>query len=147
MINYLKHTAVLLLVASLCSCKTRTTISKMETVTLDSSQHIKATHEQALISRVDTLHDSVFVREVVTAEGEVKYKEHIVYRDRKATNVQYITHHDTIYKVAKTTSKVEAQTTAQPKSTRKGRFADIFSLVCIALYLFLAYRIIKMVNQ
>ena len=81
--------------ATVCaSCRSK------QSATNNTSDTIRVTRAREVL-RIDTiantLHDSIFVHEVVNTAGEIQYRERIVYRDKN--NVQYKDRvvHDTIY--------------------------------------------------
>lgn len=78
MTNFLK---LLFLTLLLCSCTTSKKVirdnrtTQIDTIVINNTSVVTD-------FRTDTIHDSVFVKEIVTEQGEIKYKERIVYRDR-----------------------------------------------------------------
>lgn len=91
----------------------------------NTSDTIRVTRAREVL-RIDTiattLHDSIFVHEVVNMAGEIQYRERIVYRDKN--NVQYKDRvvHDTIY-TEKEHNTEQIETTTPPTHGNRWGFS------------------------
>lgn len=96
MVNLLIKITLFFIVLLYCSCRSSQTTERV-TTKIDTIYKYVAALNDNYTAHVDTLHDSIYVREVVNEQGETKYKERIVYRDRVGkTIVKTNTIHDTI---------------------------------------------------
>ena len=96
MVNLLIKITLFFIVLLSCSCRSSQTTERV-TTKIDTIYKYVAALNDNYTAHVDTLHDSIYVREVVNEQGETKYKERIVYRDRVGkTLVKTNTIHATI---------------------------------------------------
>lgn len=81
----------------------------------------------------DTLHDSVYIREVVTTEGKTVYVEKNTSRDHKA---QTVTKHDTVYVDRSVTEQSDKSETQEVQSkTTTNLYFLFYSLLILLLML------------
>lgn len=110
----------------------------------NTSDTIRVTRAREVL-RIDTiattLHDSIFVHEVVNTAGEIQYRERIVYRDKN--NVQYKDRvvHDTIYTDKKhNTERIE--TTTPTHGNRWGFSTHQWGVSTISIGVFISIIIV-----
>lgn len=85
-----------LLALALCGCRSLQSMERVITKTDTIYKNVNVLDDK-YTAHADTIHDSVYVHEVVNEQGETKYKERVVYRDRVGkTIVKTNTIHDTI---------------------------------------------------
>lgn len=84
----------------------------------ESTDTVYVAHDITRIDTIaDTLHDSIYIREIVTAQGEVQYKERVVYRDNTKVKYRDRVVHDTIYKARSRESESLKGTTSHSNHT------------------------------
>ena len=111
-----------LLLFTLTSCHTTRTTTHHQTTTADTIYQYINTAHHAQTLHTDTLHDSIYIREVVTQQGQPIYKERIVYRNHTgqttihtnttADTTQTAQHHQT------TNNQTTTKTTPPPINPR-----------------------------
>lgn len=80
---------------------------------------------------VDTLHDSVYIRQVINAEGKTVYVEKNTSRDHKA---QTVIKHDTVFVRASATARADSTSVVRQTSTSSGvrvGMQEFLFLVCL----------------
>lgn len=90
---------LLLLLAILSGCKTRTELVYVPSVTHDTLRLVQTDH------RIDSVHDSTYVTQLVYSQADTvyvattTYRDRLKYRDRLLRDTIYRAHTDTITKV------------------------------------------------
>lgn len=127
-----------MVVLSFCSCRSSRITERIVTKTDTIYKAVNVTNNK-YTAHEDTIHDSIYVREVVNEKGETKYKERVVYRDRKGnTIVKMNTIHDTI-QVAKHDL---SQSVTDKKVYKPPLYKTIIaSAVFLALVILIAYAV------
>lgn len=122
---------LLLVMVVFCSCNTSQHTTHTESTRTDTVYRTIYELSDHHTARTDTLHDSIYVREVLNEQGEIRYKERIVYRDRIGnTIVKTNTVHDTI----KVNSHSERQNMEDKEKVYKTPLTTTF-LKCVVLFL------------
>ena len=116
---------------------------KPKEILRESTDTVYVAHDITRIDTIaDTLHDSIYIREIVTAQGEVQYKEKVVYRDNTKVKYRDRVVRDTIYKTdykesANPEGLVPPRYTSRQTWWRK--LSGIITTIACALICFWAY--------
>lgn len=130
----------LLFIFAFCSCRSSQNLTKVVTRTDTIYKAINNT-DIKYTAHIDTIHDSVYVREVVNEQGKTKYKERVVYRDRIGkTIVKTNIIHDTIQVVKHDLSQNVAEKKVYKPPLYKTIVASIMFLVLIILIAYATKR-------
>ncbi len=132
--KYYRTLPLFVLLMTIVSCATTRSTEKESHTESVSVMH-DTVYTMSYCDRVvtDTLHDSVYIREVVTTEGKTVYVEKNTSRDHKA---QTVTKHDTVYVDRSVTEQSDKSETkeVQSKSTTNLYFL-FYSLLILLLML------------
>ncbi len=122
------HLAIIILLAIVCcSCRTYRSASVQERTTVVHDTLRTVSYRDRTLT--DTLHDSVYVREVVTEEGRPVYRERTVWRDRKA---QVLTFRDTVtVRLRDSTATARSQESASEHGSIDVGWQEALLLVCL----------------
>lgn len=104
-----------------------------QSATDNTSDTIRVTRAREVL-RIDTiattLHDSIFVHEVVNTAGEIQYRERVVYRDKENIKFKDRVVYDTIYKEKKHNTERMEKTTSPTHGNKWG-----FSTIPIGVFI------------
>lgn len=110
----------------------------------NSSDTIRVTRAREVL-RVDTiantLHDSIFVHEVVNTAGEIQYRERIVYRDKENVKYKDRVVYDTIYK-EKNHNAERIENTTSSRGNRWGFSTHQWGVSTISIGVFILMTIV-----
>lgn len=128
----------LLFISAFCSCRSSRTIERVVTKTDTIVKAVNVSRDK-YTAHADTIYDSVYVREVVNEQGETKYKERVVYRDRIGkTIVKTNIIHDTIQVVKHDLSQSITDKKVYKPPLHK---TIIASVIFLALIILIAYAV------
>ncbi len=119
------------IIVAVTSCRTTRSVEReehMESVSVTHDTVYSASYRDRLVT--DTLHDSVYVREVVSETGDTIYREKFVYRDRKARTA---IKHDTVF--ARAVSRADSSSITRDTATSTGTNAGLQGVllaICLA---------------
>jgi hypothetical protein len=116
-----------------------------QAATDNTSDTIRVTRAREVL-RIDTiantLHDSVFVHEVVNTAGEIQYRERIVYRDKENIKYKDRVVYDTIYAEKKHNTERMEKTTPPTHRNRWGGSTHQWGVSTISIGVFILIIIV-----
>lgn len=147
--SHMKRILILFsIIVAVTSCRTTRSVEReehTESVSVTHDTVYSASYRDRIVT--DTLHDSVYIREVVNIEGKTVYLEKNTSRDHKA---QTVIKHDTVYirvnDSASVDKSVSEVTVTEKKNTSLVAVPYIVFgiLVCIAIKIYIYFRLRKL---